>query len=430
MNTIGGTPSEYPEVDYIWLGGRPVAAIQGKLAINPAASGGGTMLRSPESSGDSCDRNGDSQSCGLKFVVTDYIGKPVTVIEEGSIAATGTYSAFGQLNRWPMFTASRHFATDEETIADFSVPLPETGNWTSSLRVLLHRAQGTIVLGHEPSTSVVRVNGTFQKIIGSSAHRWTPFETNDDGQYSVVFGGNGASYGVDTEAFEVRINESNSNWWFPNLRFPGQYFDAETELHENWNRFMDPATGTYTTPEPMLQNPNYARRMARRGVSPPPYSYAADNPTYYADPDGRDLHVAWTNYVWASAEQIAQLEKIVEELNNPKGRCACALSSQNKGGDPAWKDRWIQVALDPVAGWAGAAGWTDPIHGIINVDPGLSYQEMAGTIAHEGGHLIFPYRSTHQPYHTPEEDRLFNNPDYHCGGDYEPFLHGEKCSCD
>ena len=30
-----------------------------------------------------------------------------------------------------------------------------------------------------------------------------------------------------------------------NLRFPGQYYDAETGLSQNWNRDYDPLTGRY-----------------------------------------------------------------------------------------------------------------------------------------------------------------------------------------
>ncbi len=36
-----------------------------------------------------------------------------------------------------------------------------------------------------------------------------------------------------------------------NLRFPGQYFDAETGLHYNWNRFYDPETERYIFADPI-----------------------------------------------------------------------------------------------------------------------------------------------------------------------------------
>ena len=58
-----------------------------------------------------------------------------------------------------------------------------------------------------------------------------------------------------------------------NLRFPGQYFDAETGLHYNWNRYYDPETGRYIGRDPVGDGTNF-------------YIYAANNPFAFLDPDG------------------------------------------------------------------------------------------------------------------------------------------------
>ncbi len=60
-----------------------------------------------------------------------------------------------------------------------------------------------------------------------------------------------------------------------NIRLPGQYFDQESGLHYNRQRYYDPAQGQYLTPDP-LGTPD----------GPNAYAYAANNPLTNIDPDG------------------------------------------------------------------------------------------------------------------------------------------------
>ena len=68
-----------------------------------------------------------------------------------------------------------------------------------------------------------------------------------------------------------------------NLRFPGQYYDAETGLYYNWHRYYEPSTGRYVTSDPI-------GLVAGLNI----YSYAAQNPLYWVDPLGL---FRWPDYV-------------------------------------------------------------------------------------------------------------------------------------
>ena len=60
-----------------------------------------------------------------------------------------------------------------------------------------------------------------------------------------------------------------------NLRFAGQYYDAETGLHYNYHRYYDPRTGRYLTPDPIGLD---------GGINL--YAYVQNNPVNYSDSQG------------------------------------------------------------------------------------------------------------------------------------------------
>jgi len=68
-----------------------------------------------------------------------------------------------------------------------------------------------------------------------------------------------------------------------NLRFPGQYFDAETGLHYNYFRDYEPATGRYVESDPIGLG---------GGIST--YGYANASPGLFVDPLGLDAQVCCT----------------------------------------------------------------------------------------------------------------------------------------
>lgn len=81
------------------------------------------------------------------------------------------------------------------------------------------------------------------------------------------------------------------------LGYAGGVFDLDTGLTHFGARDYAPVLGTWISPEPMLQDPNFVKSM---GLPTPTYAYALNNPVRYVDSDGR---FPWT---WEGIKLVAK----------------------------------------------------------------------------------------------------------------------------
>ncbi len=73
----------------------------------------------------------------------------------------------------------------------------------------------------------------------------------------------------------MELSEKSSFRESPFAILPGQYFDAETGLHQNWHRDYDPSIGRYLQSDPL---------GLEGGLST--FAYVEGNPLRYVDPYG------------------------------------------------------------------------------------------------------------------------------------------------
>ena len=89
------------------------------------------------------------------------------------------------------------------------------------------------------------------------------------------------------------------------LRFPGQWYQAESGLHQNWMRDYDPTTGRYLQPDPLglVDGPSL-------------YGYAMQNPGRYVDPRGEQIVVPGGFGGLGPAAGVAPGTKLGDALGN------------------------------------------------------------------------------------------------------------------
>jgi RHS repeat-associated protein len=130
---------------------------------------------------------------------------------------------------------------------------------------------------------------------------------------------------------------TRSSTTYTPLRFPGQYYDPETGLHYNLFRHYDPATGRYTSPDPLGLGP-----------APNPVTYV-HNPFTACDPLGLAPYSQFKGLGWLTDRQ----------LERPSFRYQQLVTNQS------YEQQWIlpdgrEVHIDggPRDGWITEAKWT------------------------------------------------------------------------
>jgi RHS repeat-associated protein len=393
-------PGERVVDEYVWLGGRPVVLLRGRLAQSGQRADAGE-----------CARNGEAATCGVYFPVTDVVGKPVLMLDEaGRIAGEAAWQPFGGVNRVAYPGGSEHPYPEwgEKTLAEFAQPL-------QGMRVRMRALLQVVDVKKEVHSVRLEDMDTGKELWRTTGEHLgrvvTPWVEPMQGRVRLVLqatspgagepelcvGGPGDTLssgytGIVVEGYEYQHFNTEHPSWTP-LRFPGQYHDEETGWYNNWNRYYDPASGRYLQPEPLL--------AVGPTVSMAAYAYAANNPVHYIDPDG-------LRFVGLTPTEVAVIARL---KSNP------VIGTWVRRLDAAQDINIYLIRSKPDEVGKGSGGVTRFWRGILNASrceadvparAEVRYNEDAARdalqsqglttsldelIAHELGHVDFSYNS-------------------------------------
>ena len=178
----------------------------------------------------------------------------------GSISTDYAYNALGELIRKSNSGAKTHLVYDE---AGHLV-----GEYNAVTGALI---QETVWLGDIP-VATLRPNGSSVDVFYVHTDQLnTPRKVTQPGDNAVRWRWDPQPFGASTP----NQNPQGLGTFSYNLRFPGQYYQAETGLHYNYFRDYDPSTGRYIESDPI---------GLEGGINT--YAYAAGNPAIFSDPWG------------------------------------------------------------------------------------------------------------------------------------------------
>jgi len=264
LNRVGTASGLYGSQSYTYdgVGNRLTATLAGTLStytpatasnqIATIVTGSNTRSFGYLASGQvSGDQRTPSSDYTLQY---DDIGRMNTSKLNGTTLATYTYNGFEQ----------RVIKTVGTTITDFifdrfgHLLAEANGSTGAMLREYIWLDDKPIAMVDDTGTSPVIY-------YIHTDHLGTPQKITD-GTATIVWDG----------AFDPFGNPANAPGTLTNnLRFPGQYFDSETQLSQNWHRDYDPTIGRYVESDPIGLG---------GGINT--YAYVLNDPVELVDPFG------------------------------------------------------------------------------------------------------------------------------------------------
>ena len=249
----------------------------------------------------------------------------------------------------------------------------------------------------DPTTQGIKLNAVWDKKVIADAMHFVPVAANSHRHHLAYFhvdqlntpqkmtdASQAVVWDASYEPFGKASISSQPHYDNP-LRFPGQYFDAETGLHQNWWRDYDPTLGRYLQSDPLGL---YA------GLNT--YAYVGSNPINYADPMGlrrlpgdisddakNDAHSRFSRNTWHNGPGDAYrhcLASCMLTQENSEAEATFFGWANEKRGDWTHKQEEGERQMDDANNAAGrACGKTakskpDCVKGCLNAPLTQSYQ--------------------------------------------------------
>lgn len=331
--------------DYVWLGDIPVAVVDGEGAVTPPESGvttlqKGTLLSISGASGSSQQFKIEVPSGALAL----------SMRTSGGSGDVSVYVKFGE----PASAAnhdyvSTHTASNVEPVM---VGHPQTGTYYMAVVAGSSAYAGVTVLATYtvPSNAGAVMQAGPRSDLGATGapgevaiHYITADQLGTPRAVSDESGNLVWSWAYQGNPFGEQ-QPTSSTGYVLNLRYPGQYYDAETNTNYNMFRTYESATGRYVQSDPT---------GLAGGIST--YAYVGNSPLGYIDPLGLNVtmtcrplsgvkkYLGWTSpkhcgdfvWHWATDPCTGKKYKVIDSQFSLAGFTTSPATNPN---DPTYVD--------------------------------------------------------------------------------------------